>query len=412
MANDSNINTTGRVNTAYSRDDLSEMDRIFVPQDLDENLEVGDFAAYKPCTLKFWRSVPSNCRLVKENIFTKDPVFIDQTGFVLVPPLFTRTILVPGPELEGIKTFKDIKCLSFDKIEIGIDLTLSMSISNPALYIRKGKHQLAQLTSIVNRLLRVYVANRKFDDLVVSECRLNLFDRNGELEAFEQTNGIKVNKVIFEKIELPERLKKLYNDAAEEEQRKKAQEVKLKAELDKANADAQIMGIKSEAEAKKISAIENAKAVASLEKINKLVDTLLGKGVPIEKIEDYLKHYIMAENGNTIFMGGNSTSSDIAMGVAAGNAYKAKKEEKGEVPKGSALKNSQFDKLIDTLILQVSLNNLTEENFKFLEKRLSTPETMNAINRFSDADRSDLFRQIMSTYGTQEIDENVHKKTR
>ena len=37
---------------------------------------------------------------------------------------------------------------------------------------------------------------------------------------------------------------------------------------------------------------------------------------------------------------------------------------------------------------------------------------MNAINRFSDADRSDLFRQIMSTYGMQEIDENVHKKTR
>ena len=412
MANDSNINTTGRVNTTYSRDDLSEMDRIFVPQDLDENLEVGDFVAYKPCTLKFWRSVPSNCRLVKENIFTKDPVLINQTGFVLVPPLFTRTILVPGPELEGIKTFKDIKCLSFDKIEIGIDLTLSMSISNPTLYIRKGKHQLAQLTSIVNRLLRVYVANRKFDDLVVSECRLNLFDRNGELKAFEKANGIKINKVIFEKIELPERLKKLYNDAAEEEQRKKAQAVKLKAELDKANADAQIMGIKSEAEAKKISAIENAKAVASLEKINKLVDTLLGKGVPIENIEDYLKHYIMAENGNTIFMGGNSTSNDIAMGVDAGSAYKAKKEDKVEAKKGSSLKTSQFDNLIDTLILQVSLNNLKEEDFKFLEKRLSTPETMNAINRFSDADRSDLFRQIMSTYGTQEVDENVHKKTR
>ena len=114
-----------------SRDQLSEMDRIFVPKDLDDNLLFKDFQNYKKCGVKFWRSVPSNCRLVTENIFTRKPKFIDGTGFRLIPPLFTRTILVPGPELEGIKTFKDVKCLSKDKIEIGVDLSLSMSIVDP-----------------------------------------------------------------------------------------------------------------------------------------------------------------------------------------------------------------------------------------------------------------------------------------
>ena len=105
MANENNNLVT------HSRDELSEMDKLFVPQDLDGNLELGDFVSYKS-GVKFWRSVPSNCRLVLENRFTGEISFKSGAGLKFVPPIFYRTILVPGPELEGVKTFNGVKCLS------------------------------------------------------------------------------------------------------------------------------------------------------------------------------------------------------------------------------------------------------------------------------------------------------------
>lgn len=350
-----------------SRDQLSEMDRIFVPKDLDDNLLFKDFQNYKKCGVKFWRSVPSNCRLVTENIFTRKPKFIDGTGFRLIPPLFTRTILVPGPELEGIKTFKDVKCLSKDKIEIGVDLSLSMSIVDPVKYIRKGKHQMEQLSSIVNRLLRIYVANQNFDTLVASECSISKFDLNKNLDNFTQENGIKVNKVIFEKVELPERLKKLYNDAAEEEQKRKAQEVKNKADQEKAESDAKIKGIELETERKRIATLESEKTKAYLEKIKQVIDLMISKGIPTDRIADYLYTLIVSENKNSTFIvGGNGQASDIAAGVAAGNRYSRKfdgmKDNSSDTREGSKISN--FDRLMQDLNLQVMVGLISKENYE------------------------------------------------
>lgn len=367
------------------RAQLSEMDKIFVPEDLDDNLQLSDFLSYK-CNLKFWRSVPGNCRLVSENVFTRVPKFVKGTGVKFIPPLFVKTILVPGPELEGIKTFKDIKCLSKDKIEIGMDLSLSMCIEDPSKYVRKGKHQMNQLTSIVNRLLRIYVANRNFDDLVVSECDIAKFDQNNELDFFCEENGIRINKVIFEKIELPERLKKLYNDAAEEEQRKKAQAVKLSAELDKAKTEAEILKIQSEAEAQKISKIEAVKNKAYVDKMSSLIETMLNKGVPVEEISDYVKTIIMSENGNTIFMGGNSKSNDIAMGVAAGKrAESAKKVEE----------TSQFERLFNYLQLRVKAGLLSEACYNKIFNRFGTPDIKKFINSLEDKEYENLLKDIL-----------------
>ena len=375
----------------HSRDELSEMDKLFVPQDLDGNLELGDFVSYKS-SIKFWRNVPSNCRLVLENRFTGNISFNSGVGLNFVSPIFYRTILVPGPELEGVKTFNNVKCLSKDKIELGVDLTLSMSIVDPAKYVKQGKHQLSQLSSIVNRLLRVYVANKKFDDLVVSKCDVDMFDKTGELDDFTDKYGIQFNKIIFEMIEFPERLKKLYNDAAEEEQRKNAQSVRLKAELEKAESDAKISDIHADAESKKISKLGEAKTKSLIYKLNNLRDTLIEKGVSDGEIDELIKTIFMAENGNAaFFVGGNDIAKNVGAGVAAGRSYTSKANVNSEPMK----KISNSEKLLRDLQLRMSLNRFSKESYDEVESLLKNPETREHINSLDKDGYNNLLNQLV-----------------
>ena len=364
-------NNNNNVNT---RENLSEMDKIFIPEDLDGNVELSDFTTYKKCNVKFWRSVPENYRLVTVNWFTNKIKFQKGFGIKLVPPIFTRTILVPAPMLDGVKTFKDVECLSKDKIEVKIDLSLSMNITDPAKYMRKGKTQLPQLTSIIKRLLRVYVANKNFDDLVAEECQLNRFDLNGALINFEKACGIKVNKVIFEKVQLPERLKKLYNDAAEEEQRKKAQTVRLKAEKEKAQNDAEVMEIRAKAEASRIEVIEAAKAEAWLKQMRNFVEYLESKNIPTANIADILTEQLKIKtatenNANTIFNFGNGSSkaADIAAGVKAATNNMSQDNHQNSRT-SSSLTNSE--KLLNDAKVLYSLGQISKIQYEAVKKTL------------------------------------------
>ena len=385
MANENNNTVT------HTRNELSEMDKLFVPEDLDDNLELGDFVSYKS-SIKFWRSVPSNCRLVLENRFTGNISFNSGVGLNFVSPIFYRTILVPGPELEGVKTFNNVKCLSKDKIELGVDLTLSMSIVDPAKYVKQGKHQLSQLSSIVNRLLRIYVANKKFDDLVVSKCDVDVFDKTGELDDFTDKYGIQFNKIIFEKIELPERLKKLYNDAAEEEQRKNAQSVRLKAELEKAESDAKISDIHADAESKKISKLGEAKTETLINKLNKVRESLVRNGVSDSEIDEIIKTLFMSENGNTaFFVGGNDMAKNIGAGVAAGKNYTANANKNSS----QAKKISNSEKLLKDLQLRIRFNCYSKESYKEVESLLENPETKNYIDSLDNDGYNNLLNQLV-----------------
>ncbi len=385
MANGNNNTVT------HTRNELSEMDKLFVPEDLDGNLELGDFVSYKS-GVQFWRTVPANCRLVLENRFTGEVSFKSGVGLKFISPIFYRTILVPGPELEGVKTFSGVKCLSQDKIELSIDLTLSMSIVDPAKYVKQGKHQLSQLSSIVNRLLRVYVANKKFDDLVVNECNIDLFDKNGELDDFADQYGIQVNKVIFEKIELPERLKKLYNDAAEEEQRKNAQSVRLKAELEKAESDAKISDIHADAESSRISKLGEAKTKSLIFKLNEIRNTLIQKGVSDDEIDELIKTIFMSENGNAaFFVGGNDMAKNVGAGVAAGRSYKPKSNQESNQMK----KISNSEKLLKDLQLRISLNRYSKESYDEVESLLKNPETKKHIDSLDRDGYNNLLNQLV-----------------
>lgn len=348
---------------------LSEMDKIFIPKDLDSNIEIEDLANYKTYKLKFWRTVPENFRLVKINRLTQKITSESGFGTKWIVPILTKTIFVPSAILDGKHQFTNIECLTQDKIEISIDLTLIMNITDPVNYKRKGSSQLPQLNSIIQRLLRIYVAKKNFDELVAEECDLVHFDVNGYLNNFEADCGIKINKVIFEKVKLPERLKKLYNDAAEEEQRRKAQAVKLQAEQEKAQAEAKIMSIKAKAEADKIAIIEGAKIDAYIKKMNQLVDTLKEKGIPTTEIAEQLKLEIASKNGNAIFMSGDNIRSNIASGIYAGNiAQQNRNSSKSDTQK--SLSNSE--RLVQMMDFVAMGEPGMSSTYQTLKKELTT----------------------------------------
>ena len=115
---------TNTNNNENLRANLSEMDKIFIPHDLDDNVSLEDLANYKTCNVKFWRSVPENYRLVKVNRITQKITSLKGFGLKFVPPLFVKTILVPAEMLEGKKSYNSVECLTSDRIEASIDLSI------------------------------------------------------------------------------------------------------------------------------------------------------------------------------------------------------------------------------------------------------------------------------------------------
>lgn len=381
-------NNTNQTNENL-REKLSEMDKIFIPKDLDNNVNLSDLMEYKGCTLKFWRSVPQNFRLVKVNIFTRKVISKEGFGFKFAAPLFSRTILVPTTA--GTKKFNNLQCTTLDGIDIKMDLAVVMRITDPAKYMDQGKTQLEQLTALINRLLRVYVAVREFDQVLPNECQMNEFDPNNQLRDFENEYGIQVEKTIFERVELPERLKKLYNDQAEEKQRRKAQAERLQAEREKALADAEITKIHAEAEAKKIKVIEDAKAIAYIQRMEKLVNMLVTKGIPADEIADYLKTEIVSERGNTIFMNGaNNRANDTAMGVLAGNIASNNGNNNGTLNQ-----KSNLDQILEYVGTYILLNPDRAQEIQDKIARLqSNPDICQQINGLGARSFEQLFNSI------------------
>ena len=125
-------------NTGELRTNLSELDKVFIPEDLDDNVSLEDLMSYQQ-GVKFWRTVPKNYSLVKQNIFTQEVSNVDGHGIKLVAPVITKTILVSRHT--GLKKYNNIEAFSSDGISLKIDFSVIMKISDPAKYIVEGKSQ-------------------------------------------------------------------------------------------------------------------------------------------------------------------------------------------------------------------------------------------------------------------------------
>lgn len=395
MSNNDNVNV--------SRDTLSEMDKIFIPEDLDDNVSLEDLATYKSAGVKCFRTVPENYCLVTKNIFTQKVTAISGFGVKFFAPLFTKTILVPL--MDTTKNYNKVAVTSKDGIELKVDLGLVMRITEPAKYVISGKYQLSQLNSLVGRLLTIYTASKSYDQMISGNCSLHRFDPSDEFGRFEDEYGITIDKVIIEKVELPEKIKQQYNDKAEEKEKRIAQGIRLEAMKEKAIAEAEIRGIEAKAKAGEIKAIEEAKNQAYIEKLFGVLEKMKAQGLSTGFLENYINTLTMAETGNTIFMNGsnNSMASDIASGIVAGT--KAVKNSNSD-------SNSRPMTNIDKLIYRVrdfdkDKSSDDDEYYNSIyQKFASVPETVQKVNGLSEEEFEKLVNVLLRERETNRSNTN------
>ena len=390
---------------------LSELDRVFIPKDLDDNVTIYDLASYSNISVKFWRTVPANYSLVTKNVLSQNVDFRDGSGIKLINPLFTKTILVPL--MDATHGYNNLSVTTLDGVEIKTDIKLVMRITDPAMYVTEGKYQIEQLNSLVKRLLRIYISSKNFSNVIQEQCDMNKFDLNNEFGLFEDKYGIKIDRVIIEKVELPENLKRQYNDAAEARERQKALDIENETRKKKSLADAEIRENDAKAKAKEIKILEEAKTQAYIDKMIKLVDSLKKQGVSTNSIEEYIRTLIVAEKGNAIFMnaggGANSSANDIANGVAAGiKAAEMKKDN--DVVGGKQLTN--VDKLINLLetysvMLDGNDNEYYNNMYKMLQNDVNTREK---INRLSEDEYLTFINNVFGNIDYTNISTNSKKR--
>lgn len=387
---DTNINNGDNLN-------LSEMEKIFVPKDLDSDGDRRDYAEYSTMLFK---PVPKNCVLVKKNRFTgnikvagKKPIrlwipFIKKTitisrkttGLKMANPILTKGMLVST--VDRTIDFDKIDYLTKDGIMVNVDIATIVNITDAKKYMEKGKEQLVQLDILIKKLLRIYIASRDFEGLSKGECQLRDFDHTGELIDFENKYGIKISKIIFKEVRLPERLQKLYNDRAEATQKRNAQEVQLEAAKEKARAEAEIKKIEAEAEAKRIQIIEKAKAEAWTAQMRTFVQYLEEKGLLTEKVSELLTEQLKLKtitdnNANAIFSFGdnNSQAANIAAGIRASNNT----QTNSRIP----INISNSEQLLNDLRFCLEQGTITEDRYNAVIKLLMNPEQKKIIDMAS-----------------------------
>lgn len=365
---------------------VNEADAIFIPSDIE-----GDKTDYTTYKTSMFRTVPANCYLVSENIFTRKVINRGGRGFKFMAPFVTRSILVPN--IDRTIDYKKIEYQTRDGIMANVDMALSVKIVDPRKYIVSGKFQLSQLNVLAQSLLRVYIQNRSFDHISSGVCPLADFDPRDDFRGFEENYGIRVNRVLLKEVKLPKELEDEYNERVANERKRESQRVKLAAEKDRAEREAEIIEIKAEAEAKKIRKIEEAKAEVYLEKMRNLVTYLKNEGVPVEEISEQIRNMIAADSGNAIFMGGNRRSSDIAMGVAAGNAVRNHHNTNNT----QGVNNVRVaDRLLNDLRAYVLLGQYSQESFQELSSRLLDEEMKRNLDSLDQGSYSNLLNNLLA----------------
>ena len=375
---------------------LSEADKIFAPKDLDNHGILSDYIEYKA---RIFKAVPENCVLVKKNRFTGE-VKISGDAFDIKIPFLQKTIKILDRKKSGLKIsnplftksmllstvdrtidYEKITYKTLDGVMADVDIAAVIKITDPKKFVLGGKEQLDQLNIVIKQLLRIYIATKDFDDLAVGECQLREFDRRGRLTEFEDLYGIRVNKVIFKEVRLPERLQKLYNDRVEEKQKRQAQLEKLQAEKDKAEMEAQILSITSQAEAEKIKIVENVKKDIQINKTAELVERLKTQGLSDKEIIDYM----ISKEGNTISMRGNTNNNnagEIAMGVMA--AQKANGTKERNIQKNETIKMSNSQKLVRFIDSLVVFGEQTEKVLQVRKKLVEDEKSRAVVDQLTE----------------------------
>ena len=369
--------------------DFSDADSIFVPKNFE-----GDRSDYTELKVGFYRKVPKNCALVKVNRFTGEISLVSDRdrsgniiggGFKIMTPIVSSSIFVPI--IDRTIDYPVVSCLTALNVDAEVDIALNVRIVDPKKYIKEGRYQLKQLYIKTMSLLREYIKQRKFNEISVGRVELNDFDPRIEYtdgtfdpsvyDEFEKKYGIRILSVELKSCKLPEDLRKVYNDKAEEEQRRRAQQVRLKAEQEKAENDAKIREIEAKAKAKVIKTEEKARLNAAEEAVNFAKNNGLSKDAT-----DDTARVMMARGSNNSILsistgGGNaSNAGDFAAAMKATNIG---------VSGNNTTFNSNADRLIAELKNCVALGVFSLESFETIVDNLNNnSEFRNALNSSSE----------------------------
>jgi len=413
--------------------ELSAAEKIFVPNDLDSDGKIEDYTNYK---VRLFKAVPENCVLVKKNRITgkiKIAGVSTLRKILSVIPGIEKIVKVSSKQYSGLKLssplsksillstvdrtidYEKIDYKTLDGIMANTDIAVVVKITNPKKYMLGGREQLVQLDTLIKQLLRIYIANRNFDDLAVGECHLNQFDPSDKLGEFEDLYGIKVNRMIVKEVRLPENLQKLYNDKAEATQRKLAQAVELEAQEEKARIEARLTSINAQAEAEKIKTVGQAQIEKAANEAGTIIEKLKNQGLTEKEIMDYL----ISKQGNTINMRGNqsnNTAGDIAMGMMAAqktnsfqNANQTQNTNSRQNNQHSNITNAQkLVSFIDSLfilgdpsekVIEIRKKLTTDEN----AKRIANNLTEEQYNQWIEIIKNSYIPSNVQTEGSKDL---------
>lgn len=300
MSTQNNTNNTS--NEVYT-----ELDRLFISNDLDGKVSSIRLTKFMNMGFRFWSSVPKGYRLVKENIFTRNISNIGKTtghGFKFIWPLVYKTMLVPTHAVT--KQYKDIGARTNGGVDLKIDVNIVMHISDPAKYVTEGKYQAAQLNALIKNLLLNYVSKKNHTEITNAACKINEFSANGELTIFSKKYGIQIDKILIENVTLPEALKKAEDDAAQARARQKAADIDNQTRLRAANSDAEIIGI-----------TEKARRDQMVQSLNAIKKVLIEAGMSQQEISATLSKYMLTLNGNTSVVLGTGIDANIQAMIEA-----------------------------------------------------------------------------------------------
>lgn len=400
-------------NNGATRANLSEMDKIFIPQDLDDNVTIDDLANYK-CDVKFWRSVPENYRMVKVNRFTQKITRVHGFGLKFMIPFLEKTILVPSEHLDGVKTFDNISCQSSDKIDMGIKIAVKMSIVNPALYKKKGCTQFNEFNTLIEELMREYTVIRGWEDIYTGKLgSINAFDPTKLLEKFENECGIKIKDVRFLNVTIPAPLKKKFDDVAEAEQEQKAQKIKLATELERVQEEAKMTEIRAQAEAKSLKLIEEAKIDIDRRQFDMFAAAAKKVGMTDKQFSDFM-NIVQAGKGNAFVSVGsnNNTAANVAAGVRAANSFDSSNTQRTNNNVNHGMNTgvkSNSDRLMEAAEAKLLLGEIKLETCNAIVQILSRPEFKLKVDKCNDDDFEELCNRLLGNSNTND-QASTHKR--
>lgn len=389
---------------------VNDADAIFIPSNIE-----GDRTNYTEYKAAWIRSIPENCVLVRKNVLTgrlkvrgpkryrfgKNKGEIKNGGWWIPNRFFTRSIYVPI--IDRTIDYPAAEYLTKDNINANVDIVLKVKISDPIKYLKYGKYQLANLNTLTQNLLRSYIRRHDYNQLSSGRVGLDDFqttrDDKGHIldrdayKDFEEKYGISVSSIQLKSIKLPPELQKFYDDKREEEMKREAQEIRLKANKDAAIAEAERIQIKAEAEAKRTAT---------------KIDALKRAGVSEQRINDELGTFLAADNPNASIIvgsGASSRSSEIAAGIAAGQraAQQSTQRSKPVIDRMKTLKD-----LIQLAIDNHIIDDSSLDTYRnFLNALSNNHRLIDAINSFPEEQFNQLAGSILNgelgrQVGTQE----------